>query len=146
MLQVRAQEFVDELAKLADNPAQLTDAAMALAAQRSADRQLEDDISKMLAQDEELKASAPTFVPRKYLSPVVAEFHPTGSPEGAFGGGFSQVQAASSPSSPLPTLAPLHSSEEVYEEAEEQEAEEEDDSEAMQTEDSFFWSVAYEVE
>ncbi|KAE9003391.1 hypothetical protein PF010_g13548 [Phytophthora fragariae] len=124
----RAQEFVDELAKLAGNAAQLTDAAMALAAQSS----VEDDINKMLAQEEELKASAPTFVPRsKFLSPVVAEFHPTGSPEGVFG----QVEA------PV-----LHNSE-LYEEEEAVEAEQEDDkdSAALQSEDSFFWSVAYEL-
>ncbi|EGZ17006.1 hypothetical protein PHYSODRAFT_314545 [Phytophthora sojae] len=143
----RAQEFVDELAKLADNPAQLTDAAMAMAAQSN---RIEDDINKMLAQDEELKASAPTFVPRsKFLSPVVAEFHPTGSPEGPFGGGFGQVQAAASPSPPLPLpLSHLHSSE-VYEEEEAvEDGEEEDDDEdraALQNEDSFFWSVAYEL-
>ncbi|KAE9019353.1 hypothetical protein PR003_g12656 [Phytophthora rubi] len=127
----RAQEFVDELAKLADNAAQLTDAAMALAAQSS----VEDDINKMLAQEEELKASAPTFVPRsKFLSPVVAEFHPTGSPEGVFG----QVQAVEAPV--------LHNSE-LYEEEEAVEAEQEDDedSAALQSEDSFFWSVAYEL-
>ncbi|KAE8915604.1 hypothetical protein PF005_g13813 [Phytophthora fragariae] len=131
----RAQEFVDELAKLAGNAAQLTDAAMALAAQSS----VEDDINKMLAQEEELKASAPTFVPRsKFLSPVVAEFHPTGSPEGVFGqveGVFGQVEA------PV-----LHNSE-LYEEEEAVEAEQEDDkdSAALQSEDSFFWSVAYEL-
>ncbi|RLN55920.1 hypothetical protein BBJ29_009124 [Phytophthora kernoviae] len=132
----RAQEFVDELAKLADSPAQLTDAAMALAAQSNGNKQ-DDDISNVL-QDEELKASAPTFVPHKFLSPVVAEFHPTGSPEGAlgdFGGSYRQV------------TSPHMQEEVVYEgEEEEEEEEEEEDSVALQNEDSFFWSVAYEVE
>ncbi|KAI9987511.1 hypothetical protein PInf_023552 [Phytophthora infestans] len=142
----RAQEFVDELAKLADNPAQLTDAAMALAAQSNGNTSIEDDINKILAQDEELKASAPTFVPRKFLSPVVAEFHPTSSPEGSFGGSFDQLPAASSPPVPLSHL----NSSESYEEDEtangaEEEEEEEEDSAAMQDEDSFFWSVAYEL-
>ncbi|KAF4039730.1 Smr domain [Phytophthora infestans] len=142
----RAQEFVDELAKLADNPAQLTDAAMALAAQSNGNTSIEDDINKILAQDEELKASAPTFVPRKFLSPVVAEFHPTSSPEGSFGGSFDQLPAASSPPVPLSHL----NSSESYEEDEtangaEVEEEEEEDSAAMQDEDSFFWSVAYEL-
>ncbi|GMF09997.1 unnamed protein product [Phytophthora lilii] len=121
-------EFVDELAKLADNPAQLTDAAMALAAQSSDQKQLEDDISRMLAQDEELKASAPTFVPRKFLSPVVAEFRPTGSPE-----------AASYDAPPAELLGDVLAGEDYEEEAE-------DDGAELQSEDSFFWSVAYEEE
>ncbi|KAG7376456.1 hypothetical protein PHYPSEUDO_013383 [Phytophthora pseudosyringae] len=149
----RAQEFVDELAKLADNPAQLTDAAMAMAAQSHGDKRIEDDINRMLAQDEELKASAPTFVPRKFLSPVVAEFHPTSSssPEGPFGGGFDQLQATSPPPPPPPhvPLSLLHSSEEVYEEETAanaaEEGDEEEDNAVMQNEDSFFWSVAYEL-
>ncbi|KAG7395334.1 hypothetical protein PHYBOEH_003896 [Phytophthora boehmeriae] len=135
----RAQEFVDELAKLADNPAQLTDAAMALAVQSNGDKQ-GDDISSVL-QDEELKASAPTFVPHKFLSPVVAEFRPTGSPEvaalGDFEGGYGQV------------TSPHMQEEEVYEDEEEDEEndeeEEEEDTAALQNEDSFFWSVAYEL-
>ncbi|GMF39165.1 unnamed protein product [Phytophthora fragariaefolia] len=131
-------EFVDELAKLADNPAQLTDAAMALAAQSPGHKRLEDDISRVLAQDEELKASAPTFVPRKFLSPVVPEFRPTGSPEARFGG-FAEVQAAASP----PPLAHLHSGD-VYEEEEADNGADDEDSAALQSEDSFFWSVAYE--
>ncbi|KAL3668989.1 hypothetical protein V7S43_006277 [Phytophthora oleae] len=136
----RAQEFVDELAKLENNPTQLTDAAMALAAQSNGDKRIEDDINKILAQDEELKASAPTFVPKKFLSPVVAEFHPTNSPEGPFSGGFDQLQATSPPPSmPLSHL----SSSELYEE--EDADEEEEDSAAMQNEDNFFWSVAYEL-
>ncbi|KAG3120265.1 hypothetical protein PI124_g400 [Phytophthora idaei] len=138
----RAQEFVDELAKLADNPAQLTDAAMALAAQSNGDTRIEDDINKILAQDEELKASAPTFVPRKFLSPVVAEFHPTNSPEGSFGGSFDQLQAPSSP--PVP-LSHLNSSDGYEEDEAVNGEEEEEDSAAMQDEDSFFWSVAYEL-
>ncbi|KUF79193.1 NEDD4-binding protein 2 [Phytophthora nicotianae] len=133
----RAQEFVDELAKLSDNPAQLTDAAMALAAQSNGDKRIEDDINKILAQDEELKASAPTFVPRKFLSPVVPEFHPTNSPEGS----FDQLQAASSPPVALNHL----NSSDGYEHDEVDSEEEEDDSAAMQDEDSFFWSVAYEL-
>ncbi|KAH7484246.1 hypothetical protein KRP22_005411 [Phytophthora ramorum] len=135
----RAQEFVDELAKLADSPAQLTDAAMALAAVQShGDKQIEDDINKMLDQDEELKASAPTFVPRKFLSPVVPEFHPTGSPEG----GLMSLTASSSSPSPPQLLG-----NEVYEAEEEvaEEDEEEQDSAAMQNEESFFWSVAFEL-
>ncbi|KAG6614574.1 NEDD4-binding protein 2 [Phytophthora cinnamomi] len=136
----RAHEFVDELAKLADNPAQLTDAAMALAAQSS----IEDDIGRLLAQDDELKASAPTFVPRgKFLSPVVAEFRPTGSPEGPFGGGFGHAQAAASPPPP-----PMPLTLDGYEEEEAVDGEDEDDDEdsaALQNEDSFFWSVAYEL-
>ncbi|KAG1701074.1 hypothetical protein DVH05_011312 [Phytophthora capsici] len=135
----RAQEFVDELAKLENNPAQLTEAAMALAAQSNGDKRIEDDINKILAQDEELKASAPTFVPKKFLSPVVAEFHPTNSPEGSFNGGFDQ---ATSPPASMP-LSHLNSSETYEEEIAEEE--EEEDSAAMQNEDNFFWSVAYEL-
>ncbi|OWZ08295.1 hypothetical protein PHMEG_00019184 [Phytophthora megakarya] len=128
----RAQDFVDELAKLADNPTQLTDAAMAMAAQSNGDKRIEDDINKILAQDEELKASAPTFVPRKFLSPVVAEFHPTGSPEAHFNG--LEQQTATSP-------PPVSLNSEVYEEEEE----EEEDDDVMENEDNFFWSVAYEL-
>ncbi|KAK1945554.1 Polyadenylate-binding protein-interacting protein 7 [Phytophthora citrophthora] len=139
----RAQEFVDELAKLENNPAQLTEAAMALAAQSNGDKRIEDDINRILAQDEELKASAPTFVPKKFLSPVVAEFHPTNSPEGSFNGGFDQLQATSPPAS-MP-LSHLNSSEMYEEEDAEEEEEEEEDNAAMQNEDNFFWSVAYEL-
>lgn len=132
---------MNELAKLADNPTQLTDAAMALAVQRNGNKQIEDDINRMLEHDEELKASAPTFVPRKSLSPVVAEFHPTGSPEV----GLRQVQSA-----PRPLKSHMHSTK-AYEEKEEGvnrqvQSDEKEEGAVMQNEDSFFWSVAYEVE
>ncbi|POM61071.1 hypothetical protein PHPALM_29970 [Phytophthora palmivora] len=123
------EDFVDELAKLADNPTQLTDAAMAMAAQSNGDQRIEDDINKILAQDEELKASAPTFVPRKFLSPIVAEFHPTGSPEGQLKDLDDHI--ATSP-------PPVSLSNDVYEE-------EEEENDVMENEDNFFWSVAYEV-
>ncbi|CEG39394.1 hypothetical protein F443_09528 [Plasmopara halstedii] len=109
----RAYDFVDELAKLSDNPAQLTDAAMALS---HGDKRIEDDINKMLAQDAELKASAPTFVPRKLSSSVVTALYPTGSPE-MLGKSFDQPYSATSP--PPASLSI--------------------------NEDSFFWSVAYEL-
>ncbi|CAI5701741.1 hypothetical protein KXD40_002929 [Peronospora effusa] len=141
----RAQEFVDELFKLADNPMELTNAAMALAIQSNEDKQIEDDINRILEYEEELKASAPTFVPRKFLSPIVADFHPTESPEIGF---REEVQSALSP---RPLEIHLHNNEgygekdEEVNSGEDEQSEEKEDGAVMQNEDSFFWSVAYEL-
>ncbi|CAH0519615.1 unnamed protein product [Peronospora belbahrii] len=137
----RARKFVDELVKFANNPRQLTDVVMVLTRQKSSeDKQSENDINQItMDHGEELKASAPTFVPRMYLSPMVAEFHPTGRLKVEFG----KIQSA------LPSPSHLHSND-VYEKEkeevnEEEKSEEKEDSAVMQNEDSFFWSVAYEL-
>lgn len=131
-----AHEFVNELVKLAKNPAQLTDAVS------NEDKRIEDDINKLLAHDVELKASAPTFVPHKFEMSEVAEVYPTGSPELSTRG-LDGLEARSSP--PCAPLSNVHRSEGVGDDDGEQDVEEEVDSSTMQSEDEFFWSVAYEL-
>ncbi|KAI9914181.1 hypothetical protein PsorP6_005654 [Peronosclerospora sorghi] len=134
----RALEFVEELAKLADNPTQLADAAKALALESKEEKQIEDDINRILSTDEELNASAPTFVPRKFLSPEVPAFHPTTSPE---------QTPVSSPQCPLPSQVPRKeaSGDEQEDAMDGAKLDEDEDGAIMQNEDSFFWSVAYEL-
>ncbi|TDH67340.1 hypothetical protein CCR75_003357 [Bremia lactucae] len=132
-----AQKFVDELVAMADNPTQLADAVVAAT---TLDKRIEDDINTMLAQDEELKATAPTFIPRKLLSPEVAEFVPTRSPETPCRGNLNHFQSASTSCvSPVPSVEKDQGNEVICKDAED------DDSIAMQDEDSFFWSVAFEL-
>ena len=144
------QEFVDELVQLAANAVQLTDAATALAVQCNGNgSRAKDDIHQMVDQGEELKASAPTFVPRQLLSPAVAEFHPTTTRLEA--GSVRDVQTMSLSLSPIGASTTRLQSRKVDEktgvdDGEQVNDEQDGDDDAMQNEDSFFWSVAYEVE
>ncbi|RLN10157.1 hypothetical protein BBJ28_00010866 [Nothophytophthora sp. Chile5] len=156
----RMRPFVDELAKLADSPAQLTEAAMAMAAEGNGAnaRAIANglaDINDAIPQAEELKASAPTFVPgalsrAKFHSPV-AEYHPiplsSGSPEdmrltgslGHFGnGGYGHI---TSPPPPMHENG-VNGAYDVEDEGDgdggDEDESETEDGAALQNEDSFF--------
>uniref|UniRef100_A0AAV1TKN9 Smr domain-containing protein n=1 Tax=Peronospora matthiolae TaxID=2874970 RepID=A0AAV1TKN9_9STRA len=143
------QEFVDELVQLAANAVQLTDAATALTVQCNGNgSRAKDDIHQMVDQGEELKASAPTFVPRQLLSPAVAEFHPTTTRLEA--GSGRDVQTMPLSLSPIDASTTRLQSRKVDEktgtdDGEQVDDEQDGDDDAMQNEDSFFWSVAYEL-
>ncbi|CAI5729294.1 unnamed protein product [Hyaloperonospora brassicae] len=147
----RVLEFVDELVTLAENAVQLTDAATALAAHCSGHRvHLKDDIHQMADQGEELKASAPSFVPRQLLSPAVAEFHPTTTTVTHSETDVAQDRQTTCLSTPLCAPPPHLQSKGAYEKDDADDRKQADDAQdgledAMQNEDSFFWSVAYEL-
>ncbi|RLN51219.1 hypothetical protein BBJ28_00014210 [Nothophytophthora sp. Chile5] len=160
-------EFVDELAKLADSPTQLTEAAMAMAAEGNGAnaRAIANglaDINDAIPQAEELKASAPTFVPgalsrAKFHSPV-AEYYPiplsSGSPDdtrltgslGHFGnGGYGHITSPPPPMHENGVNGAYDVEDEGDGESGDEAESETEDGAALQNEDSFFWSVAYEV-